>query len=235
MRIIQLSSLFILVLSIVVSCQKDQPEELVLEYSSLTDIDGNTYKTVKIGNDWWMCENLKVSHFKDGSALNEVSFSDTATWQGNASFKFFNDSLYGKLYNYQAVFDTRGLAPEGWHVASDAEWKALEREIGMDSLEAEMFAWRGTNEANLILTEGSANWPTASFHFGSNKYALAVQPGGIVQIPGLPTANGLEAYFWTATTQGQEAIYRSLSYQRAQIFRQKADMRYGMSVRCVKN
>jgi len=235
MRIIQFSSIVILILTLVVSCQKEQPEDLVLEYSTLTDIDGNTYKTVKIGNSWWMCENLKVSRFNDGTALNAVLFNDTASWQSNASFKFFNDSLYGKLYNYQAVSDAKGLAPEGWHVATDADWKALERAIGIDSLEVDLFAWRGTNEANLILCEGSNNWPTYSAHFGSNKYGLAIQPGGIVQIQGLPTANSLEAYFWTATTQGQQAIYRSLSYQRTQIFRQKADMRYGMSVRCVKN
>jgi uncharacterized protein (TIGR02145 family) len=235
MRIIQFSSIFILFLSIVVSCQKDQPKDLVLEYGTLTDIDGNSYKTVKIGNSWWMCENLKVSRFNDGTPLNALALNDTASWQLTPSFKFFNDSLYGKLYNYQAVSDNKVLAPEGWHVASDADWKALERAIGMDSLEVDLFAWRGSNEANLILTEGSANWPTSSIHFGSNKFALAIQPGGIVQINGMPTANGLEAYFWTSTTQGQQAIYRSLSYQRTQIFRQKADMRYGMSIRCVKN
>jgi uncharacterized protein (TIGR02145 family) len=235
MRIIQFSSIVILLLSLVVSCQKELPEEIVLEYSTLTDIDGNTYKTVKIGDSWWMCENLKVSRFNDGTPLNAVAFNDTATWQGNASFKFFNDSLYGKLYNYLAVSDSKGLAPEGWHVASDAEWKALERAIGMDSAEVELFAWRGNDEANLILSEGSNNWPTNSAHFGSNAFGLAIQPGGIVQFQGIPTSNSLEAYFWTSTLKNSEAIYRSISHQRTQIFRQSADMRYGMSVRCVKN
>lgn len=235
MRKIQLSSIVILLLTIVVSCQKDKPTDLVLEYSTLTDIDGNTYKTVKIGDSWWMCENLKVTRFKDGTLLNAVSLYDTAAWQGSTSFKYFNDSLYGKLYNYLAVSDSKGLAPEGWHVASDADWKALERAIGMDSTEVELFAWRGKDEANLILSEGSNNWPTNSAHFGSNAYGLAIQPGGIVLYQGIPTANSLEAYFWTSTLRNSEAIYRSISHQRTQIFRQSADQRFGMSVRCVKN
>lgn len=235
MRIIQYSSICLLVFLLVLSCQKDKPTELVLEYSTLTDIDGNSYKTVKIGDSWWMCENLKVSRFNDGTPLNALALNDTSTWQGNPSFKFYNDSLYGKLYNYLAVSDAKGLAPEGWHVASDADWKALERAIGMDSVEVDLFAWRGKNEANLIICEGSNNWPTYSAHFGSNTYGMAIQPGGIVQLQGILTANSLEAFFWTASTQGQQAIYRSFSYQRTQIFRQKADFRYGMSVRCVKN
>jgi uncharacterized protein (TIGR02145 family) len=64
---------------------------------------------------------------------------------------------------------------------------------------------------------------------------LSIQPGGIVQYHGLTSANGLEAFFWTSTLKGSEAIYRSISHQRTQIFRQSADKRYGMSIRCVKN
>jgi uncharacterized protein (TIGR02145 family) len=235
MKLVRINTIYILLALLIVACQKEQPEEIQLTYGSLTDVDGNIYKTVKIGDSWWMCENLKVSHFNNGDILQLLSTNDTLNWQDTPSCKFVNDSLYGYLYNYLAVSDIRGLAPEGWHVATDNDWKALERAIGMDSLEVEQFSWRGTNEVNSILTNGSNNWPTNCAHFGSNKFGLAIQPGGIVQYQGLITANGSEAFFWTSNFSGPKAIYRSISSTRTQIFRQYADLRFGMSVRCVKN
>lgn len=231
------SIIVLILLSLVglASCNKDTPKEIVLEYSTVTDIDGNTYKTVKINNQWWMCENLKTTRFNDGSSIPFFASNDTTGWQAGPGYKTIADSLYGQLYNYATVLDQRGLAPEGWHIATDEDWKKLERSIGMDSSETELMAWRGQDELNGILPQNSNNWPTASIHFGNNKYALNINPGGVVLYNGQISANGLEAYFWTATQQPNEAIYRSISYQRTQIFRQFANQRYGMSIRCVKN
>lgn len=217
------------------SCKKDEPKQIVLEYGTVTDIDGNSYQTVKINNQWWMCQNLKTTRFNDGSVIPFFAMNDTSGWQAGPGYKTISDSLYGQLYNYAAVLDPRGLAPEGWHIATDEDWKKLERSIGMDSTDSELMAWRGQDEVNGILPQNSNNWPTTSFHFGNNKYALNINPGGVVLYNGQISANGLEAYFWTATQQSNEAIYRSISYQRTQIFRQFADQRYGMSIRCVKN
>ncbi len=217
------------------SCNKDKPNEVVLEYGTVTDIEGNTYKTVKINDQWWMCENLKTTRFNDGSLIPFFATNDTSGWQDGPGFKTVADSLYGQLYNYATILDPKGLAPDGWHVATDEDWKKLERSIGMDSSETELMAWRGKDEVNGILPQNSNNWPTSSIHFGNNKYALNINPGGAVLYNGIISANSLEAYFWTATHNNQGAIYRSISYQRTQIFRQNADMRFGMSVRCVKN
>lgn len=232
----KLTLLLVLLTALVLSsCKKDKPKEIMLEYSTVTDIDGNVYKTVKINDQWWLCENLRTTHFKDGSAIPFFDISDTSGWQLNAGFKSINDSLYGHLYNYKCVTDPKGLAPEGWRIATDEDWKRLERSIGMDSLSSELMAWRGQDEVNGILPQNSNNWPTSSIHFGNNKYALDINPGGIVLYNGLVSANSLEAFFWTSSFLGNEAIYRSISYQRTQIFRQFADQRYGMSIRCVKN
>jgi uncharacterized protein (TIGR02145 family) len=227
--------LFLLCLVGLVSCKKDTPKELVLEYGTVTDIEGNTYKTVKIDDQWWMCENLKTTLYNDGSAIPFFAVNDTTGWQLSDGYKSVNDSLYGCLYNYASILDQRGLAPEGWHIATDGDWNKLERSIGMDSTETELMAWRGQDEVNGILPQNSNNWPISSLHFGNNKYALNINPGGIVLYNGMLSANSYEAYFWTATHTAQQAMYRSISYQRTQIFRQYADMRYGMSVRCVKN
>ena len=217
------------------SCKKDEPKQIVLEYGTVTDSDGNSYQTVKIDNQWWMCQNLKTTRFNDGSAIPFFAINDTMGWTAGPGYKTIADSLYGQLYNYATILDSRGLAPEGWHIATDEDWKKLERSIGMDSAETELMAWRGQDEVNSILPQNSNNWPISSVHFGNNKYALGINPGGVVLYNGAISANSLEAYFWTATHNAQQAIYRSIGYQRTQIFRQYADMRYGMSVRCVKN
>jgi uncharacterized protein (TIGR02145 family) len=228
-------TLLVLCLVGLASCNKDTPKEVVLEYGTVSDVDGNTYKTVKINDQWWMCENLKTTLYSDGTAIPFFGINDTTGWQLSAGYKSVNDSLYGCLYNYASILDTKGLAPDGWHIATDEDWKKLERSIGMDSSETELMAWRGQDEVNGILPQNSNNWPTSSLHFGNNKYALNINPGGVVLYNGKLSANSLEAYIWTATHSAQQAVYRSISYQRTQMFRQYADMRYGMSVRCVKN
>jgi uncharacterized protein (TIGR02145 family) len=97
---------------------------------TVTDIDGNVYKTVKIGNQIWMAENLRVSRYRNGDKIpnvtddNEWSNQNTGAW-----CNYDNDSTYevyeGKLYNWHVVDDKRGLAPEGWHVPSEQEWDEL--------------------------------------------------------------------------------------------------------------
>jgi uncharacterized protein (TIGR02145 family) len=100
----------------------------------LNDIDGNKYATVQIGNQIWLAENLKVTHFKNGDAIPLIE--DDKAWEkaGNENSPavcFFlnnpaHEKTYGKLYNWSAVVDSRGLAPEGWHIPSEAEWNELE-------------------------------------------------------------------------------------------------------------
>ena len=129
---------------LIVGCKKDDVEERVIEYGTLQDIDGNTYRTVKIGDSWWMAENLRVTHFNDGTDLQEfgLSVEEDSLWERvNApAYSSVNDSLYGLLYNGYVLNVGRNIAPEGWHVPSDAEWMELERELGMNEAEAEGLA-----------------------------------------------------------------------------------------------
>ena len=110
MKIINYSILLVSLLTLFFSCSKGQEQELIFEYGTVSDIDANTYKTVKIGGRWWMCENLKVSRFNDGAPINYLSSNDTIGWQSTPAYKIVNDSLYGKLYNYLALTDPRGIA-----------------------------------------------------------------------------------------------------------------------------
>ena len=101
-----------------------------LIYGTMTDIDGNIYKTITIGSQTWMAENLKTTKYRNGD--NVAIVTDNATWLNlttGACCNYNNDATtsvkYGKLYNWYAVADTRNIAPVGWHVATSAEWTTL--------------------------------------------------------------------------------------------------------------
>lgn len=107
-------------------CSKKENPDL----TTVEDIDGNVYNVVKIGNQYWMKENLKVSKYKNGDIVQNVE-SDIS-WEGltvGARCYYDNDAnnntIYGTLYNWYAINDTRGLCPSGWHVPSDSEWREL--------------------------------------------------------------------------------------------------------------
>lgn len=230
---------FLLLLLIsVTACQKETIEVKPLEYSTVTDVDGNIYKTVKIGNQWWMCENLNVAHYNDGSAINLIDIGVLdSTWFSTVegSYCFINDSIYGKLYNYHAVTDSRKLAPEGWHIPSDEEWQTMEKSIGMSDAEAASLAWRGTNQAEKLVIKSSVGWPVSSLLFGTNEVGFSALPGGIRVIDGTTNTFQTTAFWWSSTSESNKVYYRYIDFQHKQIFRQRTYPQYGMSIRCVKD
>ena len=91
------------------------------------DIDGNVYRTVKIGKQWWMAENLKVTHYRNGDEIQHVTgYLEWKTLKSGAYCNYDNNPsyvpTYGRLYNWFAVDDSRNIAPQGWHVPSDSEY-----------------------------------------------------------------------------------------------------------------
>lgn len=120
------------------SCGADNVHNSNLTYGSMTDQDGNNYKTIVIGGREWMAENLKVSHYRNGDAIPVLS--DSTAWvntSSGATSWYNNDSVantcpYGKLYNWYAVHDARGLCPSGWNVPSDSEWTKLAKQLDPD-------------------------------------------------------------------------------------------------------
>lgn len=220
------------------ACKKDTKTPVALEYGTVTDVDGNSYKTVKIGDQWWMCENLRVKHFQDGSSISLIGNVDQDSLWANtidAAYSVFNDTLYGCLYNSFAVKDARKLAPTGWHIPSDEEWKTMEKTIGMSENQSNQLAWRGTNEAELLLNKNLEGWQTGTVPFGMDTYDFSILPAGCRLFSGEMTS-GFTAFFWTATsTANGHAYYRYFDYQKKNIFRQTTYPQYGMSIRCVKD
>ena len=127
--------------------------------STVTDIDGNVYPCVRIGDQWWMAEDMIVTRYRNNDPISKVT--ENSRWaelKEGAYCSFENNdeyvSTYGRLYNAYAIEDSRGICPEGWHVPSDEEWIQLELFLGMSEFEANtMTASRGIEGG--ILKSGS--------------------------------------------------------------------------------
>ena len=201
------------------------------ETAKVSDIDGNVYKTVKIGNQWWMAENLRVTHFNNGDPINRFVYDRVGTETPSIMYLHDDDSdanIYGAFYNWYALTDERGLAPEGWHVTTDEEWKELEIYIGMDSSSVDTTGWRGLNTGSKL----KSNYDWGYSCNGTNIYGLNILPAGSAG------TNRGYAEIWTSTLYNNNdysAYVRSFSTSKTEIGRGHLMTTYGYSVRCVKD
>ncbi|MEY4114954.1 MAG: hypothetical protein RLZ76_1647, partial [Bacteroidota bacterium] len=202
------------------------------DYGSVSDIDGNTYKTIQIGDQIWMAENLKVSKLNDGTP---ILFGDRdLNWDGvytikDAVYTWYNNSIsnkevYGGLYNWYAV-NTNKLCPSGWHVPSDDEWKTLENYLG------------GYLVAGGKLKQtGSIYWQIPNWG-ATNTTGFTSLPGGI-RVEKTFTGIGNYGQYWSSTPNGDNppgAIYRQTHFQGELLERNTNFKVYGISVRCLKD
>ena len=207
----------------------------------LKDIDGNRYRTVKIGEQIWMAENLKVTHYRNGDAIANVT-GDTA-WANleTGAYCSYNNNpqsaaTYGLLYNWLAVNDYRGLAPEGWHVPSDEEWKQLEMHLGMSQSDADILLFRGTDEGGKLKETGTSHWKNPNTG-ATNESGFSALPGGYRRnFNGNYSNLGDYASFWSSSKYDSEhALFRHLSYNYSAISRYSFNKLNGFSVRCVRD
>ena len=210
---------------------------------TVTDIDGNIYKTVIIGSQWWMAENLKVTHYRNGDPIpnvtNETNWSDLWGLKKGAYCEYSNNveivSTYGRLYNWYAVADNRNIAPEAWHIPTDIEWKQLEIYLGMGEAEANDMGFRGSDEGGKLKEAGTAHWNSPNTG-ATNESGFTALPGGFRSGDGVFHDAGSNALFWSSTEIGDYgAWYRSISYNNPQIYRYDDHRLNGFSVRCVKD
>lgn len=223
------------------SCKKDNTTH-VIKTGTLTDIDGIVYKTVKIGNKWWMAENLKSGKYRNNDPITYVSQDKPdSVWSTmkTGAYCYF-DEKYGFLYNFYAINDSRGIAPEGWHIPSDDEWKELELFLGMSKEDADKVNWRGSNQGNALKITGgnTAYWATSSDTyeiFGTNESGFTGIGGACRIFNGKWGELTHTGFWWTSTLNGNEAWYRGLDYNKLNVFRYSGSMNYGFSIRCVKD
>jgi uncharacterized protein (TIGR02145 family) len=218
------------------------------DIATVTDIDGNAYRTIKIGKQVWMAENLRVTHYRNGEEIPKLSsgISWRAIGISGLSKKGVycsydnnerNVDRYGYLYNGHAVKDSRQLAPEGWHVATEEDWQELELYVGMNDLAIDSTGYRGSNQGSQ-LSGIKALWSDGSLEnstlFGSSGFMAL--PGGGREKSGQYRYIGEGSLFWSATRITDYALWmRAVSNDEIGIYRGEADMWAGMSIRCVKD
>jgi len=208
--------------------------------SVVTDVDGNTYQTVTIGSQVWMKENLKVSKYRNGNAI-PTGLTDAA-WSATTSGAFAiydnlaaNNTTYGKLYNWYAVADPRGLCPAGWHVPTEHDWQLLTKFLDL-SADTTIVNGASSFSAGGIIKAISSLWTSPNIG-STNSSGFSAMPGGFYEYFGFSFNDiGIGAYFWTSTgISTTVATSRVLNYSTASLFQNQPDKNHGYSVRCLKD
>ncbi len=196
------------------------------------DIDGHTINTVSIGGHLWMQENLDVSRYRNGDTVRYAASNEEwldAAAKGEGAWCYYkNDSArngkYGRLYNWYAVHDPRGLAPSGWHVSSDEEWNSLATALG-----------GATVAGGKIKTTGTSLW-LAPNNAADNSSHFSALPGGMRGTAASFFFKGESAYFWSSSESTPTiSWYSVVNYHNSGVSRGTEHNADGMSVRCVKD
>ena len=205
--------------------------------STIKDVDGNTYKTVKIGTQEWMAENLNVDHFRNGDVIPEVKTKEEwmqAGEKGQPVWCYYdnnpsNGEKYGKLYNWYTVNDSRALAPEGWHVPTDGEWTLL-----TDYLSA-----NGHGETRGDALKSKSGWKDkrdGTSGNGTDDYGWSGLPGGNRGNNGDFSYIGGFGIWWSSSESSTfDAWYRYLGGRSCPLDSYSLYKYYGFSVRCLRD
>jgi uncharacterized protein (TIGR02145 family) len=193
------------------------------------DREGNFYHFATIGSQVWMTENLRSTRFSDSTAIALVDNSTTWGNQVNPGYCWYNDdemankNRFGALYNWYAVSSGR-LCPTGWHVPSDAEWTTLSTFLG------------GEPVAGGKLKElGVLNWKVPNA-LATNLFGFTALPGGYRTNTGIYSNIGNYGNWWSTTTAlTNVAYYRYMYYGNGAMTKSFINLKYGLSVRCLKN
>jgi uncharacterized protein (TIGR02145 family) len=209
----------------------------------ITDIDGNIYEATNICDQIWTTSNLNVSKYRNGDLIPQVS--DPTEWitlTTGAWCYYNNDSangpIYGKLYNWYAVVDPRGLAPEGYHIPSADEWTTLTNCLGGEAVaggkmkEMGLKNWESPNK-DATNSSGFSALP-GGYRFGECGYNVGCSDKGKFYII------GRYAYWWSTTEYPTTYLAKYVFGIRLSYFDSKALLftnlvRPGFSVRCIKD
>jgi uncharacterized protein (TIGR02145 family) len=219
---------------LVISELQNQIAQLSSQISLLsevvTDIDGNSYSYVAIGNQKWLSDNLRVSRYNNGDPIlivsNNTDWSNLIT---GARCWYFNDSItyespYGNLYNWYAVTDNRGICPVGWHVPTDTEWTTLTTHLGGEAV------------AGAKLKSNGLEYWNAPNTSATNERDFSALPAGYIDNTGNFLGVRNDAFFWSSSYyNSDDAWSRSPYISSAQMYKYFRSKKSGFSIRCLKN
>jgi len=185
---------------------------------TVVDADGNVYKTVKIGDQWWMAENLRVTHDPQGKPIKSYIFDN----------KPENEAVYGRLYSWDVAMNgstqekAQGIAPDGWHIPDDADWDKLFETLG------------GKSAAGGKMKEkGTAHWQAPNTG-ATNLSGFSGLPAGGYSM-GLFEGLGVGTHYWSSTGNGPKTSVPSLHSESEEALRFEVPKTFCHSVRCVKD
>jgi uncharacterized protein (TIGR02145 family) len=217
------------------------PPPLYTMGNGVTDFDGNFYPSIIINGQEWIQKNLAVSKYRNGDPV-PTGLSD-ATWSSTTSGAYAiynndaaNNTTYGKLYNWYAVNDSRGLCPSGWHVPSDAEWTTLINYLDPNA--------DGGNNGNIAggkmkstgtIENGDGLWNSPNEQ-ATNESGFTALPGGYRYNVGSYYDVGYFGVWWSSTEYDSNYAWgRVLGYDYSNVFGYYGSKQDGFSVRCVRD
>lgn len=242
------TTIIALFLIVVYSCKKDEVNPInqtngkttaifnkSLTYGTMTDQEGNIYKTITIGTQTWMAENLRTTNYRNGDAINNViGNKDWIKLATDAYCKYDNTSdnigiaSRGLLYNFYAVIDERNIAPMGWHIPTDAEWTTLVNSLGGDSI-----------AGGKMKEHGTTHWLSENIGATNESGFTSLPCGWRDNYYGIFEAIDYDVFYWSSTEDDNNfAWYRYLNYDLSSIGRfseSVGDKNSGFSVRCIKD
>ena len=236
---------------------EEEDDSDIIYGDGVTDIDGNEYITVIIGEQEWMTENLRVTKYNNGddipSSLSDEDWQETTDGayaiyphedvDGINSPEEMVDA-YGKLYNWYAVDDDRGLCPEGWSVPSDAEWTELTNylinnydDITSNNVGNKLKSCRQVDSdlGGECDTSEHPRWSSHSTHYGFDEFGFSALPGGSRRPDGSFSNLGTRGRWWSSTEDSSDAWGRIMFHFLGGVTGGSSDKAFGFSLRCVRD
>jgi len=197
--------------------------------NTITDFDGNIYHTVVIGTQVWLLENLKVTHYRNGDSIPNIQ--DTAIWFNQTTGAYCNydndvskSTIYGHLYNWYAVNDSREIAPVGCRVPTDADWTILTSYIGGDLV-----------AGGKLKESGTTHWESPNSG-ATNEVGFTALPGGYLMVINSFTDIGRFGDWWSSSEFNSGSAWaRGMYFQGISVTKGSVNKIYGFSVRCLMN
>jgi len=228
------------------NCKKEEKIEILnditdakfnenLSYRNVYDIDRNVYKTIKIGTQTWMAENLRTTHYRNGDPIEYIENDKNWTTVTEGAYCNYENTKdvkviasRGRLYNWFSVDDDRNIAPCGWHVPSDEEWNILINYLGGDSI-----------AGGKLKEEGVIHWMAENVGANNESGFTALPAGYRDQYNGIFDGQENNGFWWTSTEDSNtHSWYRYLNHQLSSVGRFSWDVgnkNSGFSVRCIRD
>ena len=221
------------------SCSIDNIHNKNIVYQSVIDIDGNYYKTVKIGNQTWFAENLKTARYQNGDSIQNIT--DGSNWNSvqYGAWSYYNNDIkyncpYGKLYNGYVAIDTRNVCPTGWHVPTDGEWNVLIKNIDPIADTTCIYCYQSTVAGGKLKSQTKIYWENNNI--SNNETGFSAIGGGMRSdgVFGYIRSNG---YYWSKTKNNPNNSWDHYMYSgTSNVTRDPyGNLNEGFSIRCIKD